>query len=307
MSVVTTRNENWFRLGSVLYDAIVPALKTVLHNDSQDSSYTGLPRNESLLFKEFDTTYKPEINRLLAKRLLDRKQYAVLLPSSQRTNSDAFDATLTILLIRSLLQLPCSSAKWKYDEIQPSDVTIAASVIRSRELRNFICHNDPDAVDNQTFHDKWCEGERIVNDLKFTCDLQRLRTQPLDETSTTNTLHLISLEKRVLASEKDAKDALNMSVAASNKADVAENDAKLAISRLQIAESIANTSETLAKNADNKADYALSKTDTVHVLAINAEQKACSAEVSAKIANLKVDRFLTKFAEAKIETRESGK
>ena len=90
VSQVTPKNENWYRIASLVYDAILPALNSILHNDNKDQSYMGLPRKEADLYNELSTNHKPVIDNLLHRRTIDQNQYDLLLPVTGLTNSKYF-------------------------------------------------------------------------------------------------------------------------------------------------------------------------------------------------------------------------
>ena len=112
-------NEYWYRLGSLVFDAILPAFISVLHNDNNDPSYVGLPRAPPDLYNELNENHAGQLKALLKKKLINQHQYDLVLPPCRSTDSKAFDVTLVVVLIRNCLQLPPStSPNWNYSQLK---------------------------------------------------------------------------------------------------------------------------------------------------------------------------------------------
>merc|ERR1711962_1497607 len=110
-TLIQANNENWYRIASLVYDAILPALISVIHNDSNDASYQGLPRNHVDLYKELNSR-RHKLKQLKQKKIIDQCQYDILLPTSGKTDSADFDVSLSYAVIRNLFKFPTGTG-WK--------------------------------------------------------------------------------------------------------------------------------------------------------------------------------------------------
>ena len=147
------------------------ALRRVMHNDTNDPSYQGLPKDEKLLYQFFDSKRK-KLNQLRKANILKQDQYDLLLPpGKQETCSNKFDITLLVLVIRNfVLHLQPPKGGWNIKKPQPGDFSLAAFVVWIRELRNQILHGAPDDfLDPQHFQIIWSEIRRALLGVQYNC------------------------------------------------------------------------------------------------------------------------------------------
>ena len=96
----------WLRLATFLVCPLQIALLFVLHNKGNRTDYSGLPEDETELYKEF-LRRKVEIDKLVKDGVLNKAQHDTLLPPGQnKTDSSVFDVTLIIVLIINFTTLP---------------------------------------------------------------------------------------------------------------------------------------------------------------------------------------------------------
>lgn len=74
--------EHWLRLASFLHIPLKHALLSVLHNENNSPTYTGLPREPSALYKSLQTTHKQKIDVLVKKKVLQVEQVNLLRPAN---------------------------------------------------------------------------------------------------------------------------------------------------------------------------------------------------------------------------------
>ena len=271
---ITQTNEKYYRLVSLVYNALLPALRDVLHNISGDPSYTGLPMNEADCYKELDTTHRNIICGLLKKKLLSKDQLNLLLPPNQLTSTKTFDVTLMVCLIRNVLHLPYVSNKWEYNTLNHADSSIAANVIRARQIRNFLSHNGPSAVDQPTFTRLWMEGDRVIRELKYNIDLNVLLAAPLDPSTIFHSAELLRLDKEVVFNSAELLRVdkkvvfhsaellrLDKDVAAANT----KADAALVLSKQT--DVIAEQAKKIAGKSEDIANDALMKSNAGYMIA----------------------------------------
>ena len=137
----------WLRLAIFLHDLLKNSLIWVLHNKLNDPSYDGLPEDPYKLY-EFFKNHKT-LQQLIKNKKLQQDQINLIFPpNDNRTFSSKFDVTLTCFLIRNCcdrLQPPANG--WGDKNPPDSDQSIAANVIRAREWRNFVHHEEPNEID----------------------------------------------------------------------------------------------------------------------------------------------------------------
>ena len=163
------------------YGLLKHQLLCVLHN-KKNGNYQGLPEDPSQLYHVLSTIHKPTINALVKKRVLKQDQLMLLLPSdgSQKTDSQAFDVTLIVLLIINCSTLPPPVNGW-YKPPLDSDASVAANVLRARAWRNFLNHVNANSIDQAKFNEKWNEALDILQGLGGSVkEMATLRTISLD-------------------------------------------------------------------------------------------------------------------------------
>jgi len=192
--------EYWLRLGTFLHEPLQDACLSVLHNDNNDASYNGLPRDPVLLYQTLSTTHKQAINLLVKKRVLSQDQVDILLPPNiHQTISKRFDVTLIIVLIINCTTLAPPLNGWRKDP-STTDISKGANILRARAWRNFVHHCEPAKLDSKCFNQKWKEGEHIISCLGSSYDTKSLKICTLDPQQA---IVLNSLQTYVSVLEKD--------------------------------------------------------------------------------------------------------
>ena len=106
----------------------------------------------------------------------------LLLPTngSNKTNSEAFDVTVIVVLIINCTTLPPPVNGWHNLPLD-SDATVAANVVRARAWRNFLNHTDANTFEKVAFNSKWKEAIAVLQGLGGSVkDMGTLRTISLD-------------------------------------------------------------------------------------------------------------------------------
>ena len=173
--------EHWIRLSTLLHSGLQQAILSVLHNDNNDASYVGLPKDPKKLYNELNTTHLPTLTKLKNKKIIKDSQWNKLFPTSGETNSEILDVTLICILIINCTNLPPPPTGWNHNKLLPTDNSKGAAVLRCREWRNFLNHTEPISIDLLQFKQKWKEGDDIIKALGYAFDANKLQTLPLDE------------------------------------------------------------------------------------------------------------------------------
>ena len=191
----------------MVHGPLKESLLRVLHNEDNDPSYEGLPKDPTELFTELSTTHKPTIARLVKKKLLNPDQLELLLPTdgSNKTFSSSFDITLISLMIINFTTLPAPKGGWRTPDA--SDNGVSANVVRGREWRNFVNHNNADTITIDILNTKWSEGIAIVKALGGSVkDMNSLKFMSLDAT---NNVVLATLNTYITVIETKLKNDID--------------------------------------------------------------------------------------------------
>ena len=178
LNVFIAKSENWFRLVLLVFGPIRDMLLDILH------SY--LPRDPVELFKTLSNPFhKSKLINLKRKGILRNNQWEILFTTGRtETRSDLFDITLIILLIETCTSLKPTNGNWRDKNPPITDQSIAAFIIRIRELRNYLHHYpSTDQLNDQEFQLKWNEGVQILTGLSYAgdmTDVHNLETGDLD-------------------------------------------------------------------------------------------------------------------------------
>ena len=182
---VVAKCDYWIRVNLAMELCLKEGLISILHNQSNDPSYRGLPNNPTQLFQHMQQCQLNKNHAL--HRLLRQEQWDVLCPpNQQQTDSKDWDITLLVAVIRSELKLKPLGG-WNIIQLQVNDRSKGAFVYLIRELRNEIKHGSIDEIDTfNKFIPYWNRIEFILkginyanmqlfNDLK-TCSLDKHAT-----------------------------------------------------------------------------------------------------------------------------------
>ena len=178
-STLISQYEYWIRAELAVEMFLREALLEVIHNDRGDFSYKGLTRDKlklhAILF-EFKVTKQCKL-----KGKVSKKQWDTMCPISGMTNSEAFDVTTEIVIIREKLELR-PSVEWN-DKYVSNPENIADYCILARELRNKVKHQTlRNIITDSQFQNIWEEFRKILVGLNFSqmTLFHQLKTGPID-------------------------------------------------------------------------------------------------------------------------------
>ena len=169
-------SENWLRLAMLILGPLREALLNILH----DCTF-GIPQESKALYTEL-SKQKPDLLKLKSNGKLKNDQWNLLFPpGQQQTDSNLFDITLIVLLIKTCTKLTPENG-WKRYVPAVSDDSLPAHVIRVLGMRNTLQHySSTDKMDNIEFEQKWLEGTNILQSLPYSGqDVLLLKTITLD-------------------------------------------------------------------------------------------------------------------------------
>ena len=169
-------SENWLRLAMFILGPLREALLNILHN----STY-GIVRGPKDLYIEL-TKHKPILLKLKSKSTLKNDQWNLLFPPGQQeTDSNLFDITLIVLLIKNCTKLTPANG-WKGYVPASTDHSLPADVIRVLGMRNALQHYpSTEKMDHTEFQQKWLEGTNVLHRLPYAGhDVVLLKTITLD-------------------------------------------------------------------------------------------------------------------------------
>ena len=158
-------NEHWIRCIIAIYHHLRNALLDILHDPDN-----GLPRDPKDLYDKL----KKELNKNKFSKLiktLSDQQIAILMPSCKRSNSQEWDNTLIIAIIRNFYQgldPPKGEDGWQTKKPEDDDLSLAAYLVLAREIRNFFVHNVMDKFKKLSdFKLQWDAIRTILVGLKY--------------------------------------------------------------------------------------------------------------------------------------------
>ena len=175
--------ENWIRC-QVAYEICVnDALDLIIHNDHNDPTYQGLPKDEGQLFNILDL-FKQKYQTAL-KCVIYEDQWDILCPQSGKSDIKSADVPLKVKVIRYNLPglpPPSSPIGWQVKTV-PNPGNKAEFCIVARELRNKTKHgtiSDLKTVDK--FNSRWDEIEAVLKGLQYRdmAKFDELKTGPID-------------------------------------------------------------------------------------------------------------------------------
>ena len=104
-----------------------------------DVLHEWLPRDPKQLFAYFDSN-RYKIFKLQRTKILNNDQIQLILPSNGETDSSKFDITMIVLTIVNFTDLKPPGKGWRR-ELPIGESSIAAFVVRARQLKNKIAHS----------------------------------------------------------------------------------------------------------------------------------------------------------------------
>ena len=182
------KNQYWLRLVVCASEYINPGLLDILHNDgpNPDPAYKGIPRDPKKLYIFLSTKQSLKIiNRLKNKNIVKQDQYELLFPPGcVETDSKKFDPTLNQVMIRNFTTLQTDNGRWKIDEIDTSDTSVAANAVRAVAFRNSVYHYGcPGDMKKTEFDNKFTEADDILKGMRgtrYTGNISTVKTMSLD-------------------------------------------------------------------------------------------------------------------------------
>ena len=179
----TNLYEYWIRAQLAYEICVNNALDHIIHNDHNDPSYIGLPKDEGQLFNilvSFKRNYETAL-----KRVIYKDQWNILCPQSGKSDIKLSDATSKVNVIRyNLPGLPPPSPPngWHVKTVQ-NPVNKAEFCIVARELRNKTKHGTIyDLKTVAKFNSRWDEIEAVLIGLQYRdmAVFYDLKTGPID-------------------------------------------------------------------------------------------------------------------------------
>uniref|UniRef100_A0A7M5V7G2 SH3 domain-containing protein n=1 Tax=Clytia hemisphaerica TaxID=252671 RepID=A0A7M5V7G2_9CNID len=168
-SKTITDNKEWAKCILALNIHGKNGLLRVMHNDTNDPLYQGLPRNEQQLYQFFDK-YRKKLNGLKNSGALKKDQFDLLLPASGKTSSLSFDITLIVFVIINFVNITPPKGGWRIKEPKQGDFSVAAFIIALRQLRNKILHGAlKEFKDQNFFKGIWAEIRAALVGINYNC------------------------------------------------------------------------------------------------------------------------------------------
>ncbi|XP_076078806.1 uncharacterized protein LOC143048821 [Mytilus galloprovincialis] len=153
MSPLSDVEVNYIRLALLLRGVTPRAVRTFFDKEFPP---TFLP---STLNKNYNT-----LNGLFKKRILNQAQWNLLFPTNGVPNSQTFDVTLMICLIRNLTSVtpPING----FDKLPlPGETTPGSDLARIKWYRNILAHHDSNTMPTGDFNTAWTNVVDAVNRL----------------------------------------------------------------------------------------------------------------------------------------------
>lgn len=119
-------------------DQKLSCIKHKLEDVQRKKFHEIFPDDPASLYKEL-SNYKVEIDALYRKSIVNKDQYTILFPVSQRTDSKRFDSTLYHVLTTNICGYLKPKTGWQ-NEPNANDLSNIADLIRIKKCRNFISH-----------------------------------------------------------------------------------------------------------------------------------------------------------------------
>eukprot|EP00111_Clytia_hemisphaerica_P005411 TCONS_00015641-protein len=168
-SKTITNNKEWAKCILALNIHGKNGLLRVMHNDTNDPLYQGLPRNEQQLYQFFDK-YRKKLNGLKKSGALKKDQFDLLLPANGKTSSLSFDITLIVFVIINFVNITPPKGGWRIKEPKQGDFSVAAFIIALRQLRNKILHGAlKEFKDQNFFKGIWAEIRAALVGINYNC------------------------------------------------------------------------------------------------------------------------------------------
>lgn len=117
---------------------------------------------------------------LRKRRTLSPFQWEKLFPPLSTPDSNTFDISLLVLLLRNICGLRCSPSEWNAMP-NPDDITLEADIARIRSMRNRLFHMGPRDVSYRDFDTQWKEMSAVVKRLGLKqAEIDSITVEPWD-------------------------------------------------------------------------------------------------------------------------------
>lgn len=168
--VTLTDEERPVRLNTLIRKAS-DHLREYLH----DPQCGDLPKDRSELYTALLNS-KEKLTKCLKE-----DQLALVYPPSEETDSENFDITLLCAILRNCCpKIKKPKGGWSIKTPKDDDHSVAADIIRLRELRNEVMHCG--IVSSQKFDDLWNKIQKVLVSLNYDVSkLQELKQGPLSK------------------------------------------------------------------------------------------------------------------------------
>ncbi|XP_057298350.1 uncharacterized protein LOC130629228 [Hydractinia symbiolongicarpus] len=125
--------ELWLRLAMFILGPLRDALLNVLY-------INGVPKQPKDLYK-FLISKKTLLAQLKGRGVITKPQWEILYPQGKtETDSNLFDITLILVLIKELTTIKPNDGNWRQDDPPGNDKSVGAFCIRARQMRNYLIH-----------------------------------------------------------------------------------------------------------------------------------------------------------------------
>ena len=166
---VSNPYEYWIRTQLVGEICLNAALRDIIHNTHGDPTYTGLPRDGKLLFSVL-LNFKNRWQKKLGNKVVSVHQLAIMCPQSGISNSESFDTTSNVVVIRYNLPgfpPPTDPRGWEV-KVVPNPVNKADFSLEARMLRNDTKHGTISDMKTVTqFDSRWDRFEKVLIGLHY--------------------------------------------------------------------------------------------------------------------------------------------
>ena len=208
--VFTKGRQHGARLNILLCDVATSVCRHIFHHD------LGFPEDPHDLYVHLSVNgIRRRLNNLKKPpgrvAILSEREWAVLFPTNQRTESNAFDITLFIVLFRTICRIPPPSMGWSRPPAN-TDTSLAADLVRLRIKRNdYRAHLPNTSLSNAEFENQWNEVEAILLRLGGSqMEIDNVKNSPLDpsllKTAEQNLLKLVETEKELDSYKADCEE-----------------------------------------------------------------------------------------------------
>lgn len=162
MSDDPSKCANYLRIIRLLVDVGTETVRTLL--------YKKKPKSDIIKFLE---SKKKTLSKLRRKRVLTQEQFETV---TSHSHADDFDISLLITLLTNLFPWEEEAPKhgWRM-EVEDSDVSLGADLMRLRKLRNnLVAHRQDARLSSEQFETLWEQIEKILIRIVIKTDVENV-------------------------------------------------------------------------------------------------------------------------------------